>query len=54
LSPILFLIYINDLPLKIDDSAHPVGYADDSNFKITGLDNFKIIIKIIIKILASL
>jgi Reverse transcriptase (RNA-dependent DNA polymerase) len=39
LGPILFLLYINDLPLHIDDSVHPVGYADDSNFKVTGPNN---------------
>lgn len=34
-----FLLYINDLPLHVNDTVHPVGYADDSNFKVIGPNN---------------
>ena len=36
LVPILFLLYINDLIKDLGPSVHPVPFADDSNFFITG------------------
>jgi hypothetical protein len=35
LGPLLFLIYVNDLPLNINKSANPLLFADDTNIIIT-------------------
>jgi hypothetical protein len=42
LGPVLFITYINDLPPKINSSAHPIIYADDSSVTISTKksDNF--------------
>jgi len=38
LSPLLFLLYINDLPNVVSDTGNPVLYADDTSSIITNAD----------------
>jgi hypothetical protein len=35
LGPLLFLVYINDLPLRINSLAEPILFADDTNVIIS-------------------
>ena len=35
LGPLLFIIYINDLPLRINFASEPVLFADDNSFIIS-------------------
>ena len=51
LSPLLFLIYINDLPLNINTRAHSILYADDTSIIITDTtqESFKDNINLTIK-----
>jgi hypothetical protein len=39
LGPLLFLIYINDLPKAIEPTAIPIMFADDTNLFIKSLNN---------------
>jgi hypothetical protein len=39
LGPMLFLLYVNDLPKVISDIANPVLYADDTSLIITSSDS---------------
>ena len=39
LGPLLFLIYINDLPKSIFDKSIPILFADDTSFIVTNHDN---------------
>ena len=39
--PLLFLVYINDLPKAIEHKAIPILFADDTSILITGPNNIK-------------
>jgi hypothetical protein len=39
LGPLLFLLYVNDLPLAIEGSAMPVLFADDTSLIVTDKKN---------------
>jgi hypothetical protein len=39
LGPLLFLLYVNDLPNVISDISNPVLYADDTSLIITNSDS---------------
>ena len=41
LGPLLFLLYINDLPKVISSNATPILYADDTSILITGQDKHR-------------
>jgi hypothetical protein len=53
LGPVLFLLYINDLPRIISDLSKPVSFADDTSILISDKNpiNFKIKIKKLINII---
>jgi len=38
LGPLLFLLYVNDIPHVICDKSNPILYADDTSLIITNLD----------------
>jgi hypothetical protein len=38
LGPLLFLLYVNDLPNAISDLSKPVWFTDDTSLIITNLD----------------
>ena len=38
--PLLFLLYVNDMPTAISDISNPVLYADDISFIITNADSW--------------
>jgi hypothetical protein len=42
LGPLLFLLYINDLPNAIIHNATPILFADDTSMIINGRDAYKI------------
>jgi hypothetical protein len=42
LGPLLFLLYINDLPNAIIQNATPILFADDRSIIITGQDPHKL------------
>ena len=39
LGPLLFLIYINDLPKAVEPAAIPIMFADDTSIIIKSLNN---------------
>jgi hypothetical protein len=39
LAPLLFLLYVNDIPHVTSDISNPILYADDTSLIITNLDN---------------
>ena len=39
LGPLLFLLYVNDIPHVISDIANPILYADVTSLIITNSDN---------------
>ena len=39
LGPLLFLIYINDLPKAVEPTATPIMFADDTSIIIKSLNN---------------
>jgi len=42
LAPVLFIIYINDLPMRINSVSEPILFTDDTNVKISSrnFENF--------------
>jgi len=41
LGPILFLVYMNDLPRTVEHKALPITFADDTSILLTSLNNFQ-------------
>jgi hypothetical protein len=39
LGPLIFLLYVNDIPNVIPDISNPILYADDTSLIITNLDS---------------
>jgi hypothetical protein len=39
LSPLLFLIYVNDLPKTTEHKAIPILFAEDTSMSVTSPDN---------------
>jgi hypothetical protein len=42
LGPLLFLLYVNDLPNDIGNKAKPILFADDTSILITASDTAKL------------
>jgi len=41
LGPLLFLVYINDLPKTIEHKAFPILFADDTSILLTSPNNIE-------------
>jgi hypothetical protein len=55
LGPVLFLIYINDLPLAINNSSVPILFADDTSILVTdkNLDMLDSILSVVFQIVIN-
>jgi hypothetical protein len=44
LGPLIFLLYINDLPLLINKSSKPISYMDDTSILCSNVNSTKLVI----------